>query len=209
MKHVAIDFFADVSCPWCYVGWEALKRAAEARPDVSCAVAWRNFLLHPEVPAEGMDRAVYFKDRFVPDRLAAIHEALAKAAADAGVTLDVSKPKRVPNTIDAHRLIHWSAGQGRAEMAIDALFAAYWVDGHDIGNRAILAELAGGIGLDGALVGDLLASDADRDTILALHATSQKIGVSGVPLAILNRQAVLMGAESVENYGLAIDKTAA
>jgi predicted DsbA family dithiol-disulfide isomerase len=209
MKRVAIDFFSDVSCPWCYVGWAALKRAAEARPEIACALSWRNFLLHPEAPPEGVDRKDYFKDRYDPEKLRAIHAALEAAAAEAEVPLNLAAPSRLPNTINAHRLIHWAAGQNRAEAAIDALFAAYWVDGRDVGALETLGEVADEIGLDGALVRELMAGDADRDAIAALHAMSVRIGVTGVPVAILNRQAVLMGAESVATYGEAIDKTAA
>jgi len=208
MKHVAIDFFSDLSCPWCYVGWTALKRAAAARPDVACALSWRNFLLHPETPPGGLDRRDYFKDRFEPERLRAIHATLEEAAAAAGAPLNLAAPERVPNTLDAHRLIHWAAGQGAAEGAIDALFAAYWVEGRDIGAPETLGAIAGEIGLDPTIVRDLLASPADREVVEAMHNTSVTIGVSGVPVALFNRQAVLMGAESVETYGRAIDATA-
>ncbi|MGE0044500.1 MAG: DsbA family oxidoreductase [Hyphomonadaceae bacterium] len=205
MRTAAVDFFADVSCPWCYVGWESLKRAAEARPELSLSVAWRNFLLNPEMPREGFDRREYFSKKFDPDRLAMIHDALMQAAEAAGVPLNLESRARIPNTIDAHRLIHWSAGQGRAEAAIDELFAAYFVEGKDIGEAETLIDVAAKIGLDSELVRELLAGDADRDMILKLHASAVKLGVSGVPVAIINRRAMLMGAETPEKYGKALD----
>lgn len=207
--NVRIDFFADLVCPWCYVGWEALKRAAEARPSVACSVKWRNYLLNPEAPTEGVDRKEYFNGRYEPEKLAAIHATLMQAADAAGVPLNLSAPTRLPNSLDAHRLIHWAAGQQLAELVIDELFAAYWVEGRDIGELDVLAEIADDAGLDAALVRELLATPADRSSVLTLHVAAVRSGITGVPVAILNGKAVLMGAESPENYGEAIDRVAA
>lgn len=208
-RAVRIDIFADLICPWCYVGWAALKAGARTHPDIRCGVQWRNYLLHPDTPSGGYDRKAFFKGRYEPEKLAAIHTALLAAAEAAQIALDLAAPQRLPNTLDAHRLIRWAAGQGCAEAAIDALFAAYWIDGRDIGAPAVLAELAGDIGLDPGIVADLLASEADRDAIAAMHNEAVRIGVSGVPVVLLNRQAVLMGAETPEAYAAAIDRFAA
>ncbi|MBI1187078.1 MAG: disulfide bond formation protein DsbA [Alphaproteobacteria bacterium] len=205
---IAIDFFADVSCPWCYVGWEALKRAAEARPGLSVSLAWRNFLLNPDMPREGYDARDYFQKKFDPERLKATHAALMAAADAAGVPLNLDKRTRIPNTIDAHRVIHWAAGQGLAEAAIDGIFAAHWVEGRDIGDAGVLVDVAREIDLDPELVGRLLSGDADRDAILALHAKAVQFGVSGVPVTILNGAALVMGAETPEKYGRALDAAA-
>jgi predicted DsbA family dithiol-disulfide isomerase len=209
-KSVSVDFFADLVCPWCYVGWEALKRAAEARPGVALNLAWRNFLLDPSTPREGYDRRAYLESKFTDvARRNAIHDALRAAAQAAGATLHLDAPERMPNTIDAHRLIHWAAGQQRAEAAIDALFSAYWIHGRDIGAAATLAQIAESIGLDAVLVRELLAGDSDRDTIARLHNAAIKLGVTGVPLVILNGKALVMGAQSPDDYGKALDQVAA
>lgn len=208
-RAVRIDFFADLICPWCYVGWGALKVAARGLGDVRCGVQWRNYMLHPDTPPEGYDRKAFFKDRYEPEKLSQIHTALLAAAEAAEVTLDLAAPTRMPNTLDAHRLIRWAAGQDRAEAAIDGLFAAYWIDGRDIGQPAVLVELAQDVGLDAAIVADLLATESDRPQIAAMHNDAIRIGVTGVSVAILNRQAVLMGAETPENYAAAIEQVAA
>jgi predicted DsbA family dithiol-disulfide isomerase len=208
-RSASVDFFADLTCPWCYVGWESLKRATEARPDLALNLAWRNFLLNPDAPREGYDRRAYLEAKFTDrERLKTILEALAKAAQAANAMLHLDAPTRLPNTIDAHRLIHWAAGQGQAEAAIDRLFSVYWIEGRDIGEAATLAQIASDIGLDAALVLDLLAGDADRDTILKLHDAAVRLGVTGVPVAIINGKALVIGAESPENYGKALDKVA-
>jgi predicted DsbA family dithiol-disulfide isomerase len=202
-----IDFFADVICPWCYVGWEAVKRALEARPHIAAALAWRNFLLNPDHPKAGTDRRAFYAQRFAadPERAAATRTALLQAAEAAGAPIDLDAAAILPNTIDAHRLIHWAAGQGCAEAAIDTLFAAYFVHGENIGEPAVLRAIAARIGLDEALIGDLLAGDADEGTILSYHGVAHRLGVSGVPVAIFQRKTMAMGAETPERYGKAID----
>jgi predicted DsbA family dithiol-disulfide isomerase len=207
----AIDLFADLTCPWCYVGWAGLKQAALATPEVSCAVAWRSFLLHPDMPAEGVDRKAYFAERFGndPERWAAVRAALMGAADEAGAALDLDAPARLPSTLNAHRLIHWAAGQGRAEACIDALFEAYWANGLDISEVQVLTAVAEAVGLDGALVADLLAGAADLEQIYQFHAAAAEAGVKGVPVVIVNKKAVLMGAEPPATYQRAIRDYAA
>ncbi|MBI1250960.1 MAG: disulfide bond formation protein DsbA [Alphaproteobacteria bacterium] len=204
---IHIDFFADVICPWCYVGWEAVKRAVEQRPHLAATLAWRTFALNPDSPKEGVDRQAYYAQRAAadPDRAKATREALIAAAEAAGAPMDLNAAAILPNTIDAHRVIHWAAGQGRAESMIDALFAAYFVRGENIGDARVLAALAGGVGLDGALIAELLASDADVETMLHFHMAAHRLGVSGVPVAIFQRKTMAMGAETPERYGKAID----
>ena len=206
----AIDLFADLTCPWCYVGWAALKQAAMATPDVTCSVAWRTFMLHPDMPAEGVDRRAYLKERFGddPQRMAGVRAALMGAAQEAGAALDLDAPERLPSTVNAHRLIHWAAGQGKAEACIDALFEAYWANGLDISAIPVLAAVAEAIGMDGALVADLLAGDADKVAVSQLHTAAAQAGVQGVPVAVINRTAVLMGAESPAAYQRAIIESA-
>ncbi|MGE0829952.1 MAG: DsbA family oxidoreductase [Hyphomonadaceae bacterium] len=206
MPAATVDFFADLSCPWCYVGWEALKRAAEARPSLSLSLTWRTFFLHPDMPAEGVDRAAYLSQRF-PDkaRLTAIHDALSAAALAAGATLNASAPARIPNTMNAHRMIHWAASRNKAEAAIDALFQAYWVEGRDIGDAEVLCAAAHELGFDETEIRSTMAGEADIALVRDQHAAAVRMGVSGVPIAIINRETLVMGAESPEKYGRVLD----
>ncbi len=207
---IAIDFFADLICPWCYVGWEALKRAAEANPNYAVRVRWRNFLLAPETPPEGVDKKDYFAARYgaEPEKMSQSNAALNAAAAAAGAPLDLGAARRIPNTINAHRIVHWAAGQNVAEAAIDELFFAYFVEGRDIGAGDVLIDVAARAGLDATIVRDLLASAADADKIAALHAAAVRAGVTGVPVAVLNGKVAVMGAESAENYAAAFKEAA-
>lgn len=204
---LSIDLFSDLSCPWCYIGWTALKHAVRSRPELAVHVAWRPFLLHPDLPPEGIERGPYIAAMTAadPERIHKSAEVLRATAEQLDLPLDLTAPKRVSNTVNAHRLIHWAAGQGSAEAIIDALFTAYWVDGADLGDTALLVEIAAAAGLDGPLVADLLASGADLDVVEKQHEAAVAIGIRGVPAAIFAKSAVVMGAETPEGYTRAID----
>lgn len=205
---VNVDFFADVVCPWCYVAWAALKKAAAAqRTTLGVSVAWRSFLLNPDIPPEGLDRAAVLETLFAgtPDKAAASKAALQAAAAAADAPLDLAAAKRIPNTMNAHRLIHWAAQADVAETVIDSLFDAYFAHGAHIGETSVLAALGDQAGLDAAAsLRARLESDEDKEMILSLHAAAAKIGVQGVPMAILNRKIPVMGAESPDAYEAAL-----
>lgn len=206
---VAIDFFADLSCPWCYVGWETLKRAAAERRDaIAASVAWRTFLLSPDLPAEGYDRRAYLAQRFQPEQLRAAHAVLESAAAAAGAPLKINAATRIPNTIDAHRLVHWAAQDGAAEGMIDALYRAYFVDGLDIGARDVLLTIAEAQGFDPIETKAKLTSDVDRALILDFHNAAARLGLQGVPVAIFNKRIPVMGAQEEAAYLRALDAAA-
>ncbi|GAM99320.1 2-hydroxychromene-2-carboxylate isomerase [alpha proteobacterium U9-1i] len=210
MRRVTIDFFADISCPWCHVGWASLKQAAAQRQgQIGANVAWRGFLLAPDTPPEGVDRRAYLQRKFQPDQLAAAHKALTDAAEAAGVALNLEAPARIPNTIDAHRVIHWASEQGVAEPLIDALFSAYWIDGVDVSEHAALVQIAESVGMDPREIAAKLATNTDRDAIQEMYATALKIGVTGVPVAIFDRRIPVMGAQNADVYLRALDTAAA
>lgn len=205
---VTVDFFADFVCPWCYVGWAALKRATLMRgDDVLVRLAWRSFFLNPDTPRDGLDRKAYLTERFDPAQLKAAHDALIQAAERTGAPLSLDA-KRIPNTIDAQRLVHWAAAYNLAEPVIDALYQAYWVEGRDIGLTDVLVEIAEAKGLDPNEIRAKLAGADDRKLVLDFHAAALRIGVQGVPVAIFNHKFPVLGAESPDGYANALDAAA-
>lgn len=203
---IRLDIFADPVCPWCYVGKANLDRALEAHPDHPFAVAWHPFQLNPDMPAEGVDKRQYLAARFGgEDQLDQIHARLAALAKPAGVEMDPDKPNRIPNTLNAHRLIHWAGLEQRQTPVVAALMRAYWRDGRDIGAAEELADIAAGAGMDRAVVARLLASDADRDDIAARDLDARKKGVTAVPTFLIAQHYVVSGAQPPEMWARVID----
>lgn len=202
-----IDFIADVVCPWCYVGWRRLDRALALRPDVEAQVRWRPFMLAPELPEEGMDRAAYYAERFPDrDRARTMGEALQAEAALDGLTLRLSEIPRSPNTNAAHRLIRWAAGAGRQREAVEAVMGAYFTDLRDIGDPEVLADIGEAVGLDRLLVLELLARGEDKRAVGRDYLTAVQAGVTGVPFTVFGGVLAVAGAESPERLVQAIDR---
>ena len=143
-----IDVFSDTVCPWCYIGKRRLERALAAPGAPEAEISWRPFQLNPGMPAGGMDRAEYLAWKFggaAPARRA--YGAVRDAAAAESLPLRLDAIARTPNTLASHRLIHYAAGRGAQNAAVDALFRAYFTEGADIGDIDILTGAAAAAGL--------------------------------------------------------------
>ena len=204
---IKLDILSDPICPWCYIGWTNLARALEARPDHPFAIEWHPFQLNPDMAKTGMDRRQYLEAKFGgKDRVVQAYLPVLQHAEAAGLTLDLEAISRTPNTLDAHRLIHWAGIEGRQTPVVLALFRANFVKGRDIGDPDTLAEIAEGAGMDRALVATLLAGDADAADIAARDAHARSRGVTGVPCFIIANQHVLTGAQPTETWLSVIDE---
>jgi predicted DsbA family dithiol-disulfide isomerase len=204
---VKLDILSDPACPWCMIGKVRLDRALANRPDHPFEIEWHPYQLSPDTPAEGLDRPAWLEARFGgADEARQSQERVDAAARESGIEIDWDSITRVPNTLDAHRLIHWAALEGRQPEVVDALFHAYWHEGRDIGDRDQLADIADGAGMDAALVRRLLATDADADDIRAREAHARERGVRGVPTFIIAGRHVVGGAQMPELWEQLVDE---
>ena len=203
---VRLDILSDPICPWCYIGKTHLDRALAARPNHPFVIEWHPFQLNPDMPKGGMDRRAYLEGKFGgKDRAVQIYSQIAEAAEAAGLMINLGAIERTPNTIDAHRLIHWAGIEQRQTAAVSALFTAYFEMGRDIGDAEVLADIADSIGLDAAAIARLLATDADIDGISQRDAHSREAGVTGVPTFIVAGQHAVPGAQPPEVWERVID----
>lgn len=198
---IRLDIFSDPVCPWCYVGKANLDRALATHPDHPFAIQWHPFQLNPDMPPEGVAKRAYLEEKFGGKaRVDAIHERLREVARSAGVDMNPDKPQRMPNTLDAHRLIHWAGIEAVQSAVVTALMRAYWVEGRDIGDLETLADIAGENGMDRAATLRLLQSDADADDILARDQDARQKGVNAVPTFLVAQQYVVSGAQPTETW---------
>ena len=196
---IKLDIMSDPICPWCYIGKAHLDRALEAHPNHPFVIEWHPFQLNPEMPAEGMDRRAYLEAKFGGKEGAVrAYAPVVENAEKAGLKIDFEGMQRTPNTLDAHRLIHWAGIEGKQTAAVSALFKAYFVEARDIGDPEVLADIADTIDMDASVVLRLLGTDADREDIAARDAHSRSMGVNSVPTFIVAQQHAVPGAQPPE-----------
>jgi predicted DsbA family dithiol-disulfide isomerase len=205
---ITIDVVSDVVCPWCYVGKHRLEKALAMLPGQNFAIFWRPFQLDPTIPKEGMPRQAYLERKFGRERLADLHKPLIEIGKAEGIPFAFDKINRSPNTLDAHRLLRWAHEAGKQNAMADRLFALYFTEGADIGNRDVLTKAAADVGLDAALVAQLLTTEADLDPVIAEINAAQKMGISGVPTFIFAARFALSGAQPAETIKKAIEQSA-
>ncbi len=200
---VHLDVFSDYTCPWCYVGWARLESALRSVPEgVDVDVRWRPYEIHAEVQPEGMP----VEDLpYSPEQWAQMQEALRRSAAEEG--LDVGKRPKVSNT---HRAL--MAGEyARVEEAErfpafhEALFKGYFAEGRDLGDPAVVEDIARSSGLDVGRMTKALDGGEYEGAITATTETARQLGITGTPTYVFDKRFVVVGAQPTEALLQAID----
>jgi predicted DsbA family dithiol-disulfide isomerase len=206
---VSVEVVSDVVCPWCYIGKHRLESAIALVPDIAVTINWRPYFLNPWIPREGIDRNTYLETKFgSAERYGAIAERVAGAAAMEGLRYAPDKISRQPNTIDCHRLILWSRSATEPAKVKQRLMELYFAEGADLSDPRVLTQAAADCGMDGELVRQLLASDADLDRIETEANSAKEAGIDGVPCFIFGGSVIVTGAQSPEYLANAIERTA-
>lgn len=204
---VKLDIISDPICPWCYIGKTLLDEALKQRPRHPFSIEWHPFQLNPDMPREGMDRRAYLEAKFGSKEGAAqAYAPVLERAAEAGLDIDFAAIARTPNTLDAHRLIHWAGIEDRQTPMAMALFRAYFDEARDIGDHDVLSDIADGLGMDAALVRRLLQSGSDLEDIKARDKQFREMGITGVPTFIVGGQHAVPGCQPTDLWLKVIDE---
>jgi len=205
MSSISIDVVSDVVCPWCFIGKRQLDKAlAQWRaehPDSDVTVSWHPFFLNPDTPEGGEPYRPFLEKKFGgPQGLAEIWQRVREAGTPASIDFAFEKIELRANTLAAHRLIHYAqkTDAGKVTTLIEALFAAQFLEGRHVGDRAILAEIAGTCGYDAAAVKTYLDSDENAETVREDADQSRRMGINGVPFFVFNQKLAASGAQPPE-----------
>ena len=202
-----IEFVSDIACPWCLVGLRNLEAAlAETAGEVEADIRFSPFELNPDMPAGGMDRAIYFAEKYrLPESEAkARGEQIREAAAAAGFTMNTGPGFRILNTFDAHRLLEWAGQVGHQRALKHALFDAYFRDRRDISDTNELADIAQHAGLDRSRAAEILSGEEYADAVREAEARHRVRGITAVPTAIVAGRYQINGAHPPERYAKAL-----
>ena len=207
MNDITIDVVSDVVCPWCFIGKRHLDRALELwraeQPQGEVAVRWHPFFLNPDTPESGEPYRPFLEKKFGgPQKLAEIWQRISEAGRTAGIEFAFEKIELRANTLNAHRLIHHAQKLGPDGSAVnrlvEGLFTAQFLAGRYIGDRTVLATVAGECGMDREAVQRYLDSAEDADEVRAAAMEMQHKGISGVPFFIFNKRLAASGAQPPE-----------
>jgi predicted DsbA family dithiol-disulfide isomerase len=203
-KPLLIEIASDVVCPWCYIGKRRLEKALDLlKGEVEARIEWLPFQLNPGMPSDGMARADYRRQKFGSVEKGKILDArVAQEGAGEGIAFAFDRMQRTPNTIAAHRLIDLAQKQGKGDAVVDALFRAYFEEAKDIGDPAVLSEIAGAAGVTG------WPEEKNTDEVTEKEERVRDLGISGVPTFIFNKESGLSGAYPPEQLAQAIREAA-
>jgi predicted DsbA family dithiol-disulfide isomerase len=201
-----IDLWADVACPWCYIGKRRLKRALDDA-GVAAEVRWRPYQLQPGLPPEGLPWESFVERKFGGrERAAPMFRQVEAAGASDGIRYDFSRVASYPNTTDAHRLILHAQQEGRLWEAAESVYRAYFHEGMDIGDRGVLVRLAVEAGVDPHPVETMLESDAWMSEVRDATLEAREIGISGVPFVVLDDTYAVSGAQPLSVFRSALER---
>jgi len=212
IKQLTIDFVSDVSCPWCAIGLNALRQAlAELDGEIGAELQFQPFELNPAMPAGGQDVGEHLaeKYRMTPEQLAQSQEMIRARGAEVGFTFNMDRRRRIYNTFDAHRLLHWAALEGRQLELKSALFQSYFGAGDDPGAHDVLVRLAAQAGLDAERARQVLESDAYAAEVRAAERHYQEQGIHSVPAVIVNGRYLIQGGQPAEVFARSLRQIAA
>jgi predicted DsbA family dithiol-disulfide isomerase len=196
---LGVEIVHDLVCPWCFLGVRRLLRTLRRRPDLLFELTWRPFLLNPDMPRGGMSRPDYVIRKFGgEDRARRLYASISDLGRAEGVSFSFERIQRTPSSVDAHRMVRWSARFGRADAMVEALFSAHFTDGRDIGETSVLLAIATSCGLDAPAARVFLAGAEEIDQVHADNLRAHRLGINGVPCFVVAGRHAIAGAQEPE-----------
>ncbi len=210
-KTIYINMVGDLVCPWCFLGRKRLLKAISSLPNIDIRLLWKPFQLRPDMPPLGKPYQQHMKTVLgSQDAVDEAERSLIELGNQEDIEFDFAAIKIAPNTLNAHRVVYW-AEQDQPDTQnklIDELYSRYFEQGQNIGDKSILVDAAGAVGMRADVIEKLLNTEIDCDTLQQDCGKAYQIGVRGVPCFIIDQKYVIMGAQPQEVLADAIQQIA-
>lgn len=203
---IKIDFVSDIACPWCAVGLGNLNKAiAELQDKIDFTVHFQPFELNPHMPKGGQDTIEHLTEKYglSAEQVKANQAQIRAKALEAGFDFHPEGRKRVYNTFDAHRLLHWAATEYDASKQAELkkeLLNTYFCLAVDLDDHQNLIDAVSRAGLDPEKARDILNTNTFENEVREAESTYINAGIQSVPSIIINDQYLLQGAQAPEYF---------
>lgn len=206
MQKLKLDIVSDVVCPWCVIGYKRLEIAMEElRGEMAFEIDWHPFELNPDMPPEGENVVEHITRKYgvTAQQSAETRRRIAEVGRELGFTFNMTDDRRIYNTFDAHRVLHWAGEQGRQQAFNLGLFEAYFTNGENPSDPNVLRRVARSLSLDEAEVTDILAGERYAEEVRAEEERYTEAGIHAVPAFIVNGQYLISGAQEPQTFSKA------
>ena len=196
-----IDVWADVVCPWCFIGKRRLEKALasfEHRDHVT--IRHRAFQLQPEIK-ETVRTKDYLADKYLasPEQVTSMQANVCAIADGEGLCYNLDETLS-GNTFDAHRLLLWAATIGKQDELLETLFSNYFEKSKGVFTHTDLIAAAITVGIDADKADDLLTSSLFADEVISDRNLAAQLGATGVPFFVFDMKFGISGAQPLEAF---------
>ncbi len=216
---LTIDIYSDVMCPWCLIGYGQLTKAlGELEGEIAGVIRWRPFELNPQMPPQGEEQEAHLRRKYgrPAEEGARIRGQMKAIAEGAGVSLSYEGEDEAPlammwNTRDCHKLLTFALEQAGPDVQTAlklALFRAHFNQRRNLGDRAVLLDIAASVGLHREAARAALDDPDLEARVLAEEAQAWDMNISGVPAMIVEGKFLIPGAQTPEVYVNALRRVA-
>jgi predicted DsbA family dithiol-disulfide isomerase len=210
-----IDVYADIACPWCYIGHARLTTALAERDDIAPDVRWNPFQLQPDMPAGGRDWRAFAEEKFGGwERAQDMFERVEEAAEREGLAIRFDRMTTAPNTADAHQLVLWAedagdgsapVGESPAERLAEHLYRSYFERGENVSAAETLLRAVEEVGLDPDGARAVLEADAFAEAVDESQQRAERLNIRGVPCTVFDERYAIAGAQPADKIHRAIE----
>ncbi len=197
-KKITIEVWSDIVCPFCYLGKKKLELAIkENRAEERFEIVWHSFQLDPEFPKDEVissEEYLIKRKNFSKEQLIGIQNHLKEQGKNYGIDFNFEQALSY-NTLDTHRLIHWSKEFNLSDELKSAFLEAYFTKGLNLTDVTTLLNIVDTIGLNRDEALAVLNSNKYANEVEIDIYQAQQLGVRGVPFFLIDNKATIAGAQ--------------
>lgn len=206
--HMRIDVWADLVCPWCFIGKRRLQRAlTELGMADDVRIVHRAFQLDPSAADTHEPTVDHLAAKYGVTREQALAMMSDVTEVAAGEGLDYHLDRTLTgNTRDAHRVLLWVQDEHpeAAQSLLADLYSGYFEHGEPVFTADDLAPFVSRHGMDADAMRAMLASRDYDDRVEQDQSAARDLGASGVPFFVFDQRIGLSGAQPLEVFTRAL-----